>query len=195
MPRALTEQEKCRQCKRLLEKGKDVVLSHGIKKVSIDEITRAAGMAKGSFYQHFESKEQYMLELIVQVHRQIFSLAERALLGGSDLRENARGLLSSLFHMPEMIFFSKYYHEIDELLDTLADHEVQSAEEMEVGMFEELLTAAGIDTQKVKPGVVHNFVHTLYMIAASDRMTKGDLPQTCALISESLLSYIFGGTE
>ncbi|MCL2721778.1 MAG: TetR/AcrR family transcriptional regulator, partial [Treponema sp.] len=70
MPRALTEQEKCRLCNRLLEKGKAIVLAQGIKKVSVDDIAKAAGMAKGSFYQHFESKEVFLYELINDIHKQ-----------------------------------------------------------------------------------------------------------------------------
>ena len=113
MPRALTEQERYRQCKRLLEKGKDVVLAHGIRKVSVDDITKAAKMAKGSFYQHFESKEKFMLALIMEIHQQIFTLAEEKLLEEGDLKENVQNFLMNLFHIPEMVFLIKHYNEIN----------------------------------------------------------------------------------
>ncbi len=50
MPRALTEQERCAQCERLLNKGRDVVLMYGMRKVSIEDIAKAAGMAKGTLW-------------------------------------------------------------------------------------------------------------------------------------------------
>ena len=193
MPRALTEHEKCRQCKRLIEKGMPIVLSQGIKKVSIEEITKAAGISKGSFYHHFESKEKFIVEVIMNVHRQIFKLAEQMLSKGDDLRENARGFLLNLFNMPEMAFFMKYYDEISELADSLAESELQFAEEMEVNMYEKLLIALGINTQYVKPGVVHNLMHIMYMTTQSDLMMKDGLPKTFEILTESLLYYIFGG--
>ena len=146
MPRALTEQEKCRLCNRLLEKGKAVVLAQGIKKASVDDIAKAAGMAKGSFYQHFDSKEKYLFELVNDIHRHIFAQAEQMIRKGSDMRTDTRTFLMNLFHMPEMIFFSKNYQEINMLFESLPDSEAQSAEQMELAMFEKLLLLAGVDT-------------------------------------------------
>jgi len=193
MPRALTEQEKCRQCKKLIEKGMPVVLSQGIRKVSIEDITKAAGVSKGSFYLHFDSKEKFMIEVIMSLHRQIFALAEQMLSSEGNLQENTRGFLLNLFDMPKMAFFTKYYDEIGELAESLAEHELQFAEEAEVNMYGKLLIALGIDTRKVSPGVVHNLMHTMYMIMQSDLMIKEHLPKTKEILTENLLSYIFGG--
>ncbi|MCL2416037.1 MAG: TetR/AcrR family transcriptional regulator [Defluviitaleaceae bacterium] len=192
-PRALTEQEKNRQYKKLLERGMDIVISQGVKKVSIEDITKAAGMSKGLFYQHFESKEHFMIAVIMDIHEQIMSIAGKILMNGGDLRGNARNLLLNLFKMPEMAFFNKYHNEINELAQSLPENQLYSAEMMEVNMYRKLLIAAGIDVQKIKPGVVHNFIHIMYMINNSDLMTKEELPKTCELIIESLIYYIFGG--
>lgn len=193
MPRALTERERCRTCQKLLDKGRDIILLHGIKKVSVDDITKAAGMAKGSFYQYFGSKEKFLFEMIMDTHKQVFAQAERMLMGGNDMRETLRTLLLNLFNIPEMVFLTKHYNEINELVESMTDQEAQLTNQMEVSMFRRLMTMLGIDTQKVSPGVVHNYLHTLYLIMGSELMSKEDLPQTAELIRESLISYIFGG--
>ncbi|MCL2443594.1 MAG: TetR/AcrR family transcriptional regulator [Treponema sp.] len=195
MPRALTEQEKCRLCNRLLEKGKSIVLTQGIKKVSVDDIAKAAGMAKGSFYQHFESKEVFLYELINDIHKQIFTQAEQMLQAGDDLRVNTRRFLMNLFHMPQMVFFTKNYNEINELFESMPEKEATSTKEMERELFEKLMIKAGIDTQKVKPGVVHNYLHALYLVMGSDLMIEDDLSETFELIMDNLISYIFGDTK
>jgi len=195
MPRALTEQEKCRLCKRLLDKGKEVVLSQGIKKVSVDDIAKAAGMAKGSFYQHFESKEVFLYELINDMHLQMFEQAEQMLKAGDDLKANTRIFLMNLFHMPQMVFFTKNYNEINELFESMPEKESLSTKEMEKDVFEKLMIKAGIDIQKVKPGVVHNYLHALYLVMGSELMIEDDLPETFELIMDNLISYIFGGSK
>ena len=48
MPRALTKQEKCRQCRRLLEKGKAVVFSQGIRKTSVVVLVHHADVSHGT---------------------------------------------------------------------------------------------------------------------------------------------------
>jgi AcrR family transcriptional regulator len=193
MPRALTEQEKCRLCGRLLEKGKDVVFAQGVRKTSVDEIAKAAGMAKGSFYQHFESKEKYLYELIMEQHRLLFAKAAQMIQATNDYREGIRGVLMSLFHMPEMIFFVKNYREIDELFESMPDPEAKTAHQIELELYENLLSLAGIDSERVKPGVVNNYVHTLFMAMASEMMFQDDLPETVELLMDGLVSYIFGG--
>ena len=193
MPRALTEKEKCNQCERLLEKGKTAVLSSGIKKVSVDDITKAAGMAKGLFYQHFQSKDEYLLRLIWHVHEQFFSQAEQMILNHKNLQTDTRSFFINLFNMPELIFFIKNHQDISLLMDSLPLNEVKAVEQKELNMYEEMLRLAGINTEKVKPGVVHNYLHTLYMMMSSDLMVKRDLQETFDSMIDGLVSYIFRG--
>lgn len=199
MPRALTEREKCAQCQKLLEKGKGIVLSRGIKNVSIDDIAKAAQIAKGTFYQHFDSKEKYLCALIEKIHNELFSQAEQIIFsgipGGDSLRANARGFLQKLFYMPEMAFFIQNERDIAALLETVPNQELQSFKHMEASLFEGILRLGGIDTAKVKPGIVHNYVHTLFLMMGSDLMAEGDLPETVDLITDSLISYIFDGAS
>ncbi len=162
MPRALTEKEKCAQCERLLEKGKDVVFLHGMRRVSVDDIARAAGMAKGTFYAHFETKERYLLALIEKIHKETFDKAKGMIFGGKEdgLAANVRVFFKELMRLPEMVFFIQNETEISLLIESSPEFELQSFKQMEEGMFGGLLKMAGIDTARVRPGVVHNCVHT-----------------------------------
>ena len=49
---------------RLLEKGGDLVSSHGFNATGVQEITAAAGVPKGSFYNYFDSKEAFAVEVL-----------------------------------------------------------------------------------------------------------------------------------
>ena len=114
---------------------------------------------------------------------------------GDDLRANTRRFLMNLFHMPQMVFFTKNYNEINELFESMPEKEALSTKEMERELFEKLMIKAGIDTQKVKPGVVHNYLHALYLVMGSDLMIEDDLSETFELIMDNLISYIFGDTK
>ncbi len=57
-------------------------LEHGIESVSIDDITRETGVAKGSFYRYFADKEALVRALLAPIRERIlgaFSRAERKL--------------------------------------------------------------------------------------------------------------------
>ncbi len=63
---------------RLLEAAKRLVLAKGLAGTRVDEICLAAGVTKGSFYHHFESKEQIAAALV----EDFFALMAEALSQG-----------------------------------------------------------------------------------------------------------------
>jgi AcrR family transcriptional regulator len=195
MPRALTEQEKCRQCQKLLDKGKGIILSQGIKKISIDEITKAAGMAKGTFYHHFETKEKFLVEAIMALYNEVFIQTGKIIQNSSDIKKDFQGLLMHIFDMPELNFFMKYYDELMELTNSLHEHELESANQAELGMFKGILDLLAADTERVKPGVVHNYMLALYLMKNSGHMIEKDSVETYELMTNNLITYIFGGMK
>ena len=50
--------------KKIYEAAKDLVIKYGIENVSVDSIVQAAGVSKGAFYLHFESKDALFTTLI-----------------------------------------------------------------------------------------------------------------------------------
>jgi AcrR family transcriptional regulator len=53
--------------RRLYEEGLKLMGTKGIHACKVEEITRAAGVGKGTFFTHFESKETYVARLVEQV--------------------------------------------------------------------------------------------------------------------------------
>ncbi len=194
MPRALTEREKCAQCRRLLEKGRDIVFERGIKKISVDEIADAAGFAKGTFYQHFASKEAYLHALVWHIHQQFFAQVERLIAETADLRTGLRDFIVRLFALPEMVFLRDTDLGVfDAYGDAAPEPNGRSFTQLEKDGFQRLLSLAGINTETVKPGVVHNYLHALYLVKSSGMMLKEDVQETFERMVDGLVLYIFGG--
>jgi len=61
MPKAFTQSQKDLVRLNLIKKGQEYFIKYGLKKTSVDDLVRAAGIAKGSFYTFFESKEALFL--------------------------------------------------------------------------------------------------------------------------------------
>jgi len=51
---------------RLLEKGGELISSLGFNATGVQEITAAAGVPKGSFYNYFDSKEAFALAILTE---------------------------------------------------------------------------------------------------------------------------------
>lgn len=61
-----TETEKTYIRQKLMEAGRNLFARHGLKKTSIEDLTRPAGIAKSSFYGFFGSKEELYLKLLME---------------------------------------------------------------------------------------------------------------------------------
>lgn len=62
MPKGFTEAERTRITERLIDEGERMFGRYGLKKTSVEEICEAAGIAKGSFYSFFPSKEELFMQ-------------------------------------------------------------------------------------------------------------------------------------
>ncbi|MEY8344048.1 TetR/AcrR family transcriptional regulator [Niallia circulans] len=63
MPK-FTKQEKEHIHHALMEKGREIFIQYGLAKTTIDDIVQACGIAKGSFYKFFQSKEELYFEIL-----------------------------------------------------------------------------------------------------------------------------------
>ena len=67
MARHFSENEKQLIKKRLLVEGKELFENCGIRKTSVDKIVEKVGIAKGSFYNFYASKESMVFDLIMDM--------------------------------------------------------------------------------------------------------------------------------
>ena len=61
---------------RLLESGADLICSRGFNATGVQEITAAAGVPKGSFYNYFDSKEAFAVEILTEYWDSIVEIYE-----------------------------------------------------------------------------------------------------------------------
>lgn len=91
MPR-FSENEKERICNKLLTEGERLFTTHGIKKVTIDDLVEAVGIAKASFYTFYESKEYLYLDIVQSLQQKIFAELNILLDSNSSLPSKERVL-------------------------------------------------------------------------------------------------------
>ncbi|MBC7097821.1 TetR/AcrR family transcriptional regulator [Candidatus Bipolaricaulota bacterium] len=77
MPRAFREDERVVIRERLLSAGRELFSRYGLRKTTVEELARAAGIAKGTFYLFFPSKEalygEVLLSVIPEMVERLFS--------------------------------------------------------------------------------------------------------------------------
>ena len=76
---AFTDYESEQLKKALLKEARHSAVTIGMKKTSVDQLTKAVGIAKGSFYKFFESKEMLFLAVLEDIHSELYAVADKAL--------------------------------------------------------------------------------------------------------------------
>jgi AcrR family transcriptional regulator len=70
-PRAFTEEEKQRVRQRLIDAAQRFLGTTGVRKTSVEDLAKAAGISKGAFYLFYDSKEILFMDAIDQAQQEI----------------------------------------------------------------------------------------------------------------------------
>jgi len=73
MPAAFSEKEKALIKCRLLAAAEECLQKFGVKKTSVEQLTKMAGISKGAFYIFYDSKEVLFFEVIEKIQQEIFN--------------------------------------------------------------------------------------------------------------------------
>lgn len=85
MPRSFSSEEFIFIKQRLMKQGKELFSSLGLRKTTVDDLVKAAGIAKGSFYKFFPSKEVLYMEIIEEEEEALRNRLQQQYLDGESL--------------------------------------------------------------------------------------------------------------
>ena len=152
--------------KDLLDEALHCAVTIGMRKTSVEQLTEAAGIAKGSFYKFFPSKELLFFAVLENIHAEAYAVAEKA------LRDNA--LLPPTERATKIILAACKY-----LSDTKAMTFIENDAEY-------LLRRIPVD---IKDAHYHDDeVHIRQILEASGLMPKGGMELAAATIRGLILT-------
>ena len=76
---AFTDYETEQLRRALLKETRHCAVTLGMKKTSVDLLTKAVGIAKGSFYKFYESKEMLFFSVLEDIHAELYGVADQVL--------------------------------------------------------------------------------------------------------------------
>ena len=76
--------------KALLKETRHCAVTLGMKKTSVEQLTKAVGIAKGSFYKFYESKEMLFFTVLEMIYSELYGIADRALSEADGLSSSQR---------------------------------------------------------------------------------------------------------
>lgn len=96
MPKAFSEEEKEQIKNQILETAVELFHDKGTKSINIQELTRRAGIAQGSFYSFWKDKDALVMDVMLYRSRQKLDIAEKEF--EASLHDPAGFLSESIYH-------------------------------------------------------------------------------------------------
>lgn len=185
----------------LLDAGRALSLTHGVENVSIDDITREAGVAKGSFYRYFTDKEALIRAVLAPIRERVlnaFARAERKL-AQAHTAEQARAAYLRLGRDLAVVIIGEPQTSLLYLQETRAPG---GTGRLPIRELEREIAGAGRSLTEValKHGLLRSIdaqVTSLTVIGAVERLLhayfRGDLEVAPVSAMQNLVTIIFEG--
>jgi AcrR family transcriptional regulator len=196
MPKGFTDREKGLIRAGLLEKGRELFATYGLKKTNVEELTRAVGISKGAFYLFFDSKEELFFELLEQFESDFqVVLLEHIARDDAPPRERMRALLhEALSVLKRNALFAHFSREEYEYLFRKLPPETIQAHQGKDDAFAVEFNAAwqrvgvAIDCE---PSLVSGLIRALFFMGMhEDEFGEGIYPNVIGVYIDLLSHYL-----
>lgn len=153
----------------ILEAAEELLIRKGYYNASMDEIAAQAGVAKGTLYQHFSTKEDLFFAFIEKVLARFEQVVQQAALSSENARQKLEHIISYVYgeHRGEHIYVLQLLRRNGELSQRLQAKKGRSGERIDqvVAQLHRILEegkAEGFFTTSIATDLmVHFFLHML----------------------------------
>ena len=189
-----TEEQQNEIREKLFHAGIEYLKSYGVQKITVDKLVAAAGIAKGSFYNFYKSKEEFLFALSEYAGNKMNEMLRRKLRGREQLPvEEFMDFLREYLHSDYDLMASLTIDDFLWMRKHLADYRPfePTAQVLTVkywiGMIENV-------DENVNPGVIVNLIKCIYaMREHRATMVQAALGQSIDIQLKAIETYLING--
>lgn len=175
----------------LLESGYELIKNHGLKKTSISDIATSAGIATGTFYNFFKTKEEFVYQIVIYKRNQsknmLFGLAKK----GKIDKKHFKKYLTMLYTSDNNIFEYLSDSEIAQLKARWPEEYWKNANN-EKSTVENMLDILESPRPNIDWKIVGNLFKSMALIGHGREQLYADkYEKTLEIFIDSIVDYIF----
>ena len=191
--RVFSEEEKNEIRKKMLEAGMSLIREYGLTHTSVTKITKEAGIGKSTFYNFYESKELFVVELIRYERKKTMGMIEKLLAGRPKMtKKEGMELLRQVIYHQDSIY--QYLTEEDvKTLYPVMEKSGLIADDLNSDTPQYLLSIMEGVRGDVDPKVFVNFLRMMAIcVAQKDALHQDVLNQNIDMIFDKMFEYMWG---
>lgn len=193
MPKVYTDEKRIEIKEQLMTAGIELIKKYGMKKMNIEEITKKVGIAQGTFYNFFKSKEIFVCEIARAYQQKINDRMDQIVQSKGGLsREDVRSFYRTIFLDDEN---SVYRYLSREDIQTLITHlpagyinDMSSSRDAIAKVFEKVKNRKEL----CDVDLIFNMIQLLNLaVENKDLLSEAAFEKTIDKILDNLLNEIF----
>lgn len=168
MPKIVTEKEKEMLKEAMYVHTIQLIKEKGIKGLTVEDIIQSVGIAKGTFYKYYPSKEELLLHVIQKSEENLFQGVLAIDFSEGNFRETVIKTLNEIYLGEESIVLYLSPEDISSLLDKLPEKNRTSIQQKQTNNFERIAKLFEIDmNNKETFGVISYLMDCLHFTAVN----------------------------
>ncbi|MGE6258502.1 TetR/AcrR family transcriptional regulator [Heyndrickxia sporothermodurans] len=196
MPKIVDENEKQRIKELMFEKGVNLIKQKGIKKVTVEDITKATGIGKGSFYLYYNSKEELLYDILKRCEFNMFNRIEALKSNNISKKEKAIKAAKEIFLAPDSIILYVTPTDFENLLRRLPSEIYEQEKEKAKDYFKRTTDIFEIDENACDINVLSQLMDGLSFVASNSNNFYSDGRQEALeILVTAIAEYIAGETR
>lgn len=191
MPKIFSDADRAEIRKRLLGLGLEELGRGGFRKCSVEALAASAGIAKGTFYNFFDSKEAFFYEVMLTIRDGNRDMMRKALLAPGADRRSLADFLFERYTRVKTVFEYFSMDEMNIVFRKLPGKRAESESQSEAFLAELLGGLEGIN-RELDRHVVLSMLNIMAMASSNAALVlSGDKERTIRFLADTLAEYLF----
>lgn len=194
MPNIFSDEEKKRIHEQLIREGYEMMLKGGIKKMNLEVLAKSAGIAKGTFYNFFHNKQEFIMAIINDFKDKQIENFKNSVMQKRELLSIEEGLewYKAFINPPTSLVYQMSQEDVNWIYEKIPKEKIFRTEsDMEV--VKTILSCVKGIREDVDYRIVMNFTKIIGVaIENSDIMYSEVLPVNVQMIVGTMIKYLTG---
>lgn len=190
IPKIISKEERALTKEAIYNVTIQLIKEKGVRYVTVEDITTAVGIAKGSFYSYYQSKEACLYDVIIRAERKAFERTKEIMSFVRTDRGKVIALLQELFTSQDSLFFYIGQKDVDMLLRKLPVEYHEKGRQKDDSNFQTAIQLMNLDEHQME--VVALFTSCLSLTASNRTYSRPAINEALNLMIYALADYLAG---
>lgn len=188
MPKIVTEAERKLVRDAIYDATLSFIKQKGVRKVTVDDITTAVGISKGSFYSYYPSKEVCLYEVLRRSEEEMFIRMESVMAQDLQDKERIKQFLREVFLAPDSVVLYLSPTDLEVLLRKLPPEFQEREQKKSEDYFQRSLKLLKVNNNKME--VVAMLTDCLIVVANNAIFSKNGKQETLDVLVTAIADYL-----